>query len=102
MKIHTCKTQKGKIRDEIPQSTEMEMIMMSKGFTEGRNSMGHCSSKACLRAHCHNGGSVPKEEVCLVQPWKSISQRLCEQNEAMHGGDELYEKPMMFTTLSVF
>lgn len=40
-------------------------------------------------------------EHALVQPWKSndsISQRLCKpgQNEAMLGGDELYEKPRMF------
>lgn len=48
-----------------------------------------------------------KEEVRLVQPWKSndsMSQRLSElgQSEATHGGDELYEKPMTFMTLTVF
>lgn len=44
----------------------------------------------------------------LVQPWKSngsMSQRLCElgQSEAVHGGDEQSEKPvMLFMTLTVF
>lgn len=50
------------------------------------------SYKTYLRAHYHRHES---------QPWKSndsVSQRLCDpgQSEAMHGGDELYEKPRTF------
>lgn len=43
IKIHTCNTYEGDIRDEDPHSTRMDIRMMSTGFTEGRNSMGGCS-----------------------------------------------------------
>lgn len=42
MKIRISQTKKGETVDEDPHCTRMEIRMVSKGFTEGKNSVGDC------------------------------------------------------------
>lgn len=67
MKVHTSKTQKRETVDE-------ETSMMSKGFTEGKNSVGIVLSyKTCLRACYQRHGSVPTEGMFLFSTGKAMT-----------------------------
>lgn len=79
VKIHTCKTQEGERRDEDPHSARMEVRMMSKRFTEGRNSMGdHSVFWGILRSPLPQwwaraqGGSASCS--ALEKQWQHVSE----------------------------